>query len=215
MQNPLRSEAAAFRLVLLVAVGLGLVALGAWIETWVGVAVALAEVVLAGWALMFRGPDREPPVAEAPAPSPPGEYRVLVVANETVGAPELLRELRERSAGKTARILVVAPVPAAALAQWTGDAGEARDVAQRRLDDSLASMRAAGLEASGELGEIDPVQAVEDAVRTFAPDELIFSTHPPGRMAPFEEGLPERLRERFALPLTHVVVDLDADLHDS
>jgi GABA permease len=215
VRNPLRSEAEAFRLVLIVVVGLGLIALGAWINTWVGVAVALAEALLGGWVLLFRSTPSEAPVAEAPAPSPPGEHRVLVVANEAVGAPELLQRLRDHAAGNRLRVLVVVPVPADPKAQWTGDEGDAREVAERRLADSLASMRSAGLEAQGQIGEIDPVQAVEDAVRTFAPDELIVSTHPEGRMSPFEEALPERLAERFAMPMTHVVVELDADLHDS
>jgi hypothetical protein len=51
---------------------------------------------------------------------------------------------------------------------------------------------------------------IEDALRTFRPDELIISTHPPGRSHWLERGVVERARERFALPLTHIVVDLDA-----
>jgi GABA permease len=216
MRNPVRSENDAFRVLLTIIGGLVLIALGAWIDTWVGVAVALAEVLLAGWWLFFRPtPQTEPPVAQAPAPSPANEFRVLVVANEAVGAPELLRELRERAGGRRTRVLVVAPVPAAPAAEWTGDAGDAPDVARQRLETSLQSMRSAGLEAEGQVGEIDPVQAVEDAVRTFAPDELVVATHPDGRGNPYEAGLVERLRGEFAMPLTHVVVDLDADRHAS
>ena len=44
-------------------------------------------------------------------------------------------------------------------------------------------MRAAGLDATGEIGDGDPIQAIEDAVRTFRPDELIISTHPAGPLA--------------------------------
>lgn len=212
MRNPVRSETDAFRMVIAIVIGFALIALGTWIEVWLGVAVVLAEVLLAGWWLFGRPTPQEGPVlAEAPAPSPPGEHRVLLVAGETVGAPELLHELRARANGKRVRVLVVAPVPAAPSAQWTGDEGDARAVAEQRLAASLESMRAVGVEASGEIGEIDPVQAVEDALRTFAPDELIVATHPDGRGAPLEEGLAERLRERFALPQTHVVVELDAD----
>lgn len=215
MRNPVRSENDAFRILLTIIAGLVLIALGAWIGTWVGVAVALAEVLLAGWWLFFRQPPAEPAVAQAPAPSPPGEFRVLVIANETIGAPELLNELRTRAAGRRTRVLVVAPVPASLAAEWTGDAGDAPDVARERLGASLESMRAAGFEVEGHLGEIDPAQAVEDAMREFAPDELVVATHPDGQGAPYEHGLVERLRAEFALPLTHVVVDLDADRHAS
>jgi hypothetical protein len=57
------------------------------------------------------------------------------------------------------------------------------------------------------------VPAIEDALRTFQPDELIVSTHPEGRSKWLERGVVDRARERFDLPLTHVVVDLDADRH--
>jgi GABA permease len=215
MRNPVRSENDAFKILLTIIVGLVLIAIGAWITTWLGVAVALAEVLIAGWWLFFREPPAEPAVAQAPAPSPPDEFRVLVVANETIGAPELLDELRTRSAGRRTRVFVVAPVPASPAAEWTGEAGDAPDVARGRLDASLESMRSAGFEVEGHVGEIDPAQAVEDAVREFAPDELVVATHPDGRGAPYENGLVERLQAEFAMPLTHVVVDLDADRHAS
>jgi GABA permease len=213
VRNPVRSEGDAFRLLIRIVIALGLIALGAWINTWLGVAVVLAEVVGVLWLLSRRGRP-EPPVRQAPAPHGPDEHRVLVIANETVGGPELLAQIREHAHGKRARILVVAPVPASPSAQWTGDAGQAPEVAQRRLDDSVASMRAVGLEATGRTGEIDPVLAAEDAIRTFQPDELIVSTHPPGRSLWLGQDLPERLRERFEVPVTHVVVDLDV-VHDS
>jgi GABA permease len=79
------------------------------------------------------------------------------------------------------------------------------------VDASVASLRAVGIDAEGEVGDTDPVQAIEDALRTFQPDELVISTHPEGRSKWLERGVVERARERFALPLTHVVVDLDAD----
>ncbi len=72
-------------------------------------------------------------------------------------------------------------------------------------------MRDAGLEAEGEIGDGDPIQAIEDAMRTFRPDELIVSTHPLGRSHWLERGVVDKARERFDIPLTHVVVDLDAD----
>ena len=87
----------------------------------------------------------------------------------------------------------------------------ARAAAQVRLDNSLAAIRGAGLDASGEIGDDDPLQAIEDALRTFAPDELIISTHPEGRSNWLERGIVEHARERFALPVTHVIVDLAAE----
>jgi GABA permease len=210
MQNPFRSEADAFRFVWLTIGYFVLIVVGALIDKWVGVAVFVVVTAVAVWWLFRRGA-REAPVRQTPAASPPGEYRILVVANETVGGPELLSEIRERSQGHAARVLVVCPALNSPLRHWVSDEDEARALAQARLDESLAAMRAAGLQATGEIGDGDPIQAIEDAVRTFRPDELIISTHPAGRSHWLERGVVEKARERFDLPLTHVVVDLDAN----
>lgn len=212
MPNPLRSEADAFRLVWAVLLFCGLVAIGFWINRWLGLAVLVVLLVLAIYWLTSRG-RREPPVRQAPAPSPPDEHRILVVANETVGGPELLSEIRTRAGERHAVVRVVSPALNSPLKTWTSDEDEARAAAQGRLDASVESLRAVGLDASGEIGDGDPVQAIEDALRTFQPDELIVSTHPEGRSKWLERGVVDRARERFDLPLTHVVVDLDADRH--
>jgi GABA permease len=188
----------------------GLVALGFWINRWLGLAVLVILLVAAIWWVTSRG-RREPPVRQAPAPSPPDEHRILVVANETVGGPELLSEIRSRAGDRRAVVRVVSPALNSPLKTWTSDEDQARAAAQGRLDASVQSLRAVGLDASGEIGDGDPVQAIEDALRTFQPDELIVSTHPVGRSKWLERGVVERARERFDLPLTHVVVDLDAD----
>jgi GABA permease len=210
LRNPFRSEADAFRFVWLTIGYFALIFIGSLINVWVGVAVFVIVTAVALWWL-FRRTAQEAPVRQTPAASPPGEYRILVVANETVGGPELLTEIRERSRDRAARVLVVCPALNSPLRHWVSDEDQARASAQARLDESLTSMRAVGLDATGEIGDGDPIQAIEDAVRTFRPDELIISTHPAGRSHWLERGVVEKARERFDLPVTHVVVDLDAD----
>jgi GABA permease len=209
VRNPFRSEADAFRFVWLTIGYFALIVIGSLINSWVGLAVFLVLTGFALWAIFRRGTP-EAPVRQAPADSPDGEYRILVVANETVGGRELLSELQSRSAGRKAVVLVVCPALNSPLRYWVSDEDEARAAASARLEQSLAAMRAAGLEATGEIGDGDPIQAIEDALRTFRPDELIISTHPAGRSHWLERGVVERARERFALPVTHVVVDLGA-----
>jgi GABA permease len=185
-----------------------LIVIGSLISRWLGLAVFVVEaVVVARFVLSGR---RERPILQAPPPHPQGEHRILVVANETVGGGPLLNELRRRSEGVREQVLVVVPALNSQLKTWTSDEDGARDSAQERLDRSLAAMRAAGIEARGEVGDSDPLQAIEDALRTFAPDELVISTHPPERSHWLERGVVEGARERFALPVTHVVVDLGA-----
>ena len=210
MKNPFRSEGDAFRFLWLVIGYCVLIVIGAFINRWLGLAVFLVLSAIAIWVGFFRGRG-EPPVVQAPAPSPPDEHRILVVANETVGGPELLAQIREHAGTRKAKVLIVSPALNSALKTWTSDEDEARAAAQTRLDASLQSMRSVGLEATGEIGDTDPVQAIEDALRTFQPDELVISTHPEGRSKWLERGVVDRARERFAVPLTHVVVDLDAD----
>jgi GABA permease len=214
VRNPFRTEADAFRLVWLTIGYFGLIVIGSLINTWVGVAVFVVLTGIVLWRIFGRGEREQPPVRQAPAASPVGEHRILVVANETVGGPELLHEIRGRSSGERTRVLVVCPALNSPIRHWASDEDGARDAAQSRLDASLASMRGVGLDASGEIGDGDPIQALEDAVRTFRPDELIISTHPPGRSHWLERGVVEKARTRFDVPLTHVVVDLDAD-HDA
>ena len=214
MRNPFRSEAEAFRFVWLTIGYFALIVIASLINRWLGVAVFIVLTGVVAWWLFSHGDEKETP-RHAPAPSPPDEHRILVVANETVGGPELLSEITERAGNRRARVLVVCPALNSPLRHWANDEDQARDDAKRRLEESVRSMRATGLEVEGEVGDGDPIQAIEDAVRTFQPDELIISTHPPGRSHWLERGVVERARSRFEIPLVHVVVDLDADRDDS
>ena len=62
----------------------------------------------------------------------------------------------------------------------------------------------------GAVGDGDPLQAIEDALRTFGADEIVISTHPEGRSNWLERDVVGAARDRFGVPITHVVVDLDA-----
>src|SRR5262245_1067882 len=144
MPNPFRSEEAAFRFVWLTIGYFALIIIGWVINRWLGVAVFIAlSAGIVIW-LLRRG-EREPPVRHTPAASPPEEHRILVIANETVGGPELLDTVR--GAARTgSRVLVVSPALNSPLRHWASDEDEARARAQERLDTSLSSMRSTGLE---------------------------------------------------------------------
>ena len=57
-----------------------------------------------------------------------------------------------------------------------------------------------------EVGDTDPVQAIEDALRTFPADELLLVTRPDDDAGWLEEGAAAEAFERFSLPVTHLVV---------
>jgi hypothetical protein len=108
-------------------------------------------------------------------------------------------------------VLVVTPALNTRIRHWTSDEDTARAAAQIRLDESLASLSNDGIDARGVVGDDDPLQAIEDSLRMFPADEIVVSTHPPGRSNWLEHGIVERAGERFDLPITHVVVDLERE----
>jgi hypothetical protein len=212
--NPLRSEAEAFRFLIASiayfgAIVIAAVAGGEWVG--LGVFVALTAAVVAWW---LRARRDERPVQTAPRPHAAGERRILVVANETVGGHTLRSMILEKSLDVREEVLVVTPALNSPLRHWVSDEDQARAEAQKRLDASLSALARAGVQARGEVGDGDPVQAMEDALRTFGADEIIISTHPPGRSNWLERGIVEKARERFAVPITHVVVDLERECEE-
>ena len=210
MFNPFRSEADAFRLLIGAVVYFGAIGLAAVVGGfWLGlmVCIVLTFGVILWWALA-RG-EQGPP--QVPSPHAAGERHILVVANETLGGQELQRLIEERSRDMPTVILVCTPALNSRLRHWASDEDGARLAAQERLDASLEGLRSLGIDASGEVGDANPLQAMEDALRTFGADEIIISTHPEGRSHWLERGVVEHARERFTVPIRHVVVDLDRE----
>jgi hypothetical protein len=135
--------------------------------------------------------------------------RILVVANETLAGAALRSEIAHRMGGGATRVRVVCPALNTKIKHWVSDEDEARRQARERLDAVLAQLRTQGVQAEGDIGDDDPVQAMEDALRLFPADEAIISTHPYGRSNWLERDVVQRARARFELPVTHVVVDLE------
>jgi hypothetical protein len=211
MHNPLRSEADAFRMVMTIGAGAAAVivlSLLAGPEFGVVLAAALVGVGIGAAWRTSRGSKR--PKAEI-APGGGDAHRVLVVANETVGGRALLSEIEYRCRGRDSEILVVTPAITSAVKHWLSDVDEAIEAAEARRADSVRAIGALGLRARGEVGDSDPNVAIEDALRTFPADEVIISTHPPDRSRWLERGVVQRARDDVELPVTHVVVDLEAE----
>jgi hypothetical protein len=140
-----------------------------------------------------------------------------VIANETCAGAGVVEEVVYRAGAGPAEVLVVAPALASSrLGHWLSADMEARTAAaQKRLDRSVEALRAAGLTAHGELGDGDPLQALDDAARSFYPHEVIISTHPRSRSNWLERRVVQKAREAFDLPITHIVVDVEHELAES
>jgi hypothetical protein len=88
---------------------------------------------------------------------------------------------------------------------WTE--GEARAVGRRRLDQAVDLFGRLGADVTGEVGDRNPLLAIEDALRERQFDEIILSTLPPGASRWLKLDLPSRVASRFDLPMTHLTVD--------
>jgi hypothetical protein len=213
VHNPLRSEAEMFRVVVVVGLAaIPVVVLGLAIGPAWGAAALGVELGI-GIGLIWRASRGTEPHRPEVATSDDRVHRILVVANETVAGRSLLDELVRRSEGGAAEIRVVVPaLPASRLQHLAHDVDAAIDEARRRLETSLAAMSSAGLRAEGNVGDHhDPNAAIEDALREFAADEVVISTHPPERSRWLEQGVVERAQRELPMGVTHVVVDLEAE----
>jgi hypothetical protein len=213
MHNPLRSEREVFRAVVIVAIAAGaVVVLTVLTRPAVGAALLAAEIGLGVGLLWRAGRGTIPHQAEV-VTREDATYRVLVLANETVGGRALLDEIRNRVKGRDSEILVVVPaLTSSPLEHWASDVDRALDEARERLDASLETMSRTGLRARGHVGDHhEPNASLEDALRDFPADEVVISTHPPHRSRWLERGVVSRARQEVPLPITHVVVDLEAE----
>src|SRR3954449_11932705 len=132
--------------------------------------------------------------------------RVLVVANETVEADELLAELRRIEDQRASVFRVVAPAVAPdhrVGVSWNQSG--AIDAAQARLDRTLAVLRGEGLDADGWVGDMLPVAAVRDALDRFDADLVVISTHPLTRSRWLRKDVVEQVRKLFGGPVVHIV----------
>jgi hypothetical protein len=135
---------------------------------------------------------------------------VLVVANETVGGQRLLEAIERRRQRGPIRCTVVCPQNKPRRGYVIYDES-VRSAARIRLELTLEQLRARGIEAEGEVMDPDPYLAVQDALRTYHPDEIIISTYPYARSGWLRRDLVDRIRAYAKIPVEHVIVDLNEE----
>ena len=133
---------------------------------------------------------------------------ILVIANETAASPTLLDAVRAEAHGEGDRVTVVAPVnePRSGYVVYESTR---RTSARRRLDQTVAFLRDAGIPAQGFVVESGPVQAVKDSLAQLEPpvDEIVVSTHPPATSGWMRRDVVEDIRRLSPVPVKHVVAD--------
>lgn len=130
----------------------------------------------------------------------PRGVRILVSTAEPVSA-ELLRSVTGELADD-AEVLVVSPATThSPLRFWVSDVDAAIAHAERVETETVERLSEAGLDAAGAVGDSDPLQAIEDALRTFAADRIVVIEHERDERDYREDDLAAQARERFGLPV--------------
>jgi hypothetical protein len=127
----------------------------------------------------------------------------LVVANQTVAAPELIERLKALAEEGPRRFIVVVP-------QDHGE-GHAVGEARRRLSTLLDSLDDAGVVAAGMIGDPDPYTAVMNAVQYFHISEIVISTLPEGTSKWVADKLVERVRDATNVSVEHIESHVGAE----
>jgi hypothetical protein len=131
--------------------------------------------------------------------------RYLVVSNQTLGGAALAAKVRAVLDEGPAEFHIVVPATAPSHFAWTE--GQARAIAQERLDGALGWFASIGATATGEVADEHPLYAIRDALREHDIDEIIISTLPPGMSKWLRQDLPRKVQREFEIPVTHVVGD--------
>jgi len=124
---------------------------------------------------------------------------VLVVASQTAGSHQLLEALTHRAERSPIRVTLVMP------AQGPGLTG--REAMRGQLDDALETLRGAGLEVEGFIGDQNPMDAVAEYFDAGRHDEVIVCTLPGRSSKWLQHDFPHRVARFTGLSVTHVVAD--------
>jgi len=212
MRLPLKSESDAFRMTIALGLVAGAAALVGWLLSPEYGIVMLAAGVTAGvvFELAGRDPERGSPLRDAAHENHPhgasaGERHVLVVATAQLAGEELRQQLTAR--GGAVELDVLAPILASHSHHWTSDVDREREEARKRLQGSLAWAAAHGFAAKGEVGDPDPLTAIEDELRDFGADEVIIAMPPGQHRSWLANRMLAHLARQLDVPVRDVIVD--------
>jgi drug/metabolite transporter superfamily protein YnfA len=140
-----------------------------------------------------------------------GSSLLAIVTDDPIG-PEPLREIRPKGEQGDIDLRIVVPaVEANAFQHLLGDVDEPKREAEARLGRVLEELRASGIQADGEVGDPDPIQAVKDSLLKRPTDEVLIFEHEPEQARWFEENLREKAEADFGPPLRLVILHSDGD----
>lgn len=146
-------------------------------------------------------------------PEPPVEVAggtVLAFLNEVAGGRRLLETIRDRVERGAASVALAAPQNQPAVGQIVS-VDEVRDAAQARVEVTGALLGEFGISSAAAVLDPDPSLALDDAVRAFAPAEVLLSCLYETRFGLLRRDLVEWARDRVEAPITHIPVRVEDD----
>ena len=134
----------------------------------------------------------------------------LIVANQTLTSPSLAEAIEERLGRGPASFHVVVPAtPVGRGLTWDEEA--TRSAAESRMQAIVQHLCDLGaIDATGEIGVSDPVDAAHDALMTHPADEVILSTLPPGISRWLGQDVPSRMQGALPVPVAVVTAKATA-----
>jgi hypothetical protein len=133
--------------------------------------------------------------------------RLLVLTSEPISADQLRTALPGDADPADAEVMVVAPaLQDSALRFWMSDADAAIARAEEVRAESVENLGEAGVSASGDTGESDPEDALEDALKTFPADRILVFTHGGGEQRYREDVDAGSLERRFGIPVSQSTI---------
>jgi len=139
---------------------------------------------------------------------------VIAILTDNLHGSEPVEQILANADQDGVELRVVVPATEAnALRHTMGDIDEPKQEAEERLERALRTLRAEGIEVSGEVGDPDPVQAAQDALLKAPADEVLIFEHCEEQSKWYEEGLLEKAQEGIEPPLRVIVVETGDDEH--
>lgn len=127
--------------------------------------------------------------------------KVLVLTSEAITGRQLRDALPADVDPEQGEVMIVAPaLQKSPLKFWLSDADEAIARAERVREQTVSQLGDAGMSASGDTGESDPLDAIEDALQTFKADRIVVFSDPGSERYREDVDVAE-IRDRFGLPV--------------
>jgi hypothetical protein len=133
--------------------------------------------------------------------------RLLVVTTVPVEDAVLRREVRRHTGGEDAELKIVAPAAKLSPLEWLASDEDAARREAAEVAGEAADAVAGDATVEAEVGDPDPVQAIEDALRTFPADEVIVVTRGGDEAGWLEKEAGAEAKERFGVPVTQITVE--------